>query len=262
MPKVSTRDVISTRSVTQRRASPQWPPTNGKTQKVLLRALTLELTAHPLPLSSWFHYLSCTSHWISHRVPNWEYLSRKTAIRARGHWLLTPGSCPLARGHLNNCHVREMQELGTQCRGGLKWPEDSGSQVLENLIPFFMTGFHVRERKVYEPTPEGGIIIAVRVYDEDESYGLWLNTQRQQISNDRKRRWETQLVSPKPYNINYHILAYGSTLNYFAAKIRLLMRCRIELLVNLAFIYLSKKIEYTPEMGTQHLERLPLKISN
>lgn len=137
-------------------------------------------------------------------------------------------------------HGREKQELGTQCRAGLKWTEGSGSQLVENLIPFFMMGFPARERKVHGPTPAGGITIVVRVYDEDESYGLWLNTQRQQINKDRKRCWETQLVSPKPYNINYHILAYGSTLNYFAAKIRLLMWCRMELLVNLAFSYLRR----------------------
>lgn len=146
----------------------------GKTQKALLRDVILELMAHPLPLFSWFHYLSCTSHWISHRVPNWEYLSRKTAV----HCLLFIGSWLLDLALWDGAS----KQLSWRRNAGAWNPAQSWTEMTRRFrVPNFWRTYslsHDRERKVYEPTPAGGITIVVIVYDEDESYGLWLNTQR------------------------------------------------------------------------------------
>lgn len=124
-----------------------------------------------------------------------------------------------------------------------------GPNLWGTWFTFSWQDFLLEKTRVYKQMPAGEITIAVIVYDEDKFYGRWLNTQRQHITNDWKTHWETQLVFPKPYNINYHILAYGSTLNYSPAIIRLLMQFRIGLSVNLAYILSNM-------MDMQHLESL------
>lgn len=92
--------------------------------------------------------------------------------------------------------------------------------------------------------------IALRCWGKEEPYGLWLTSQRQQITtNNSKRHGKIQPLLQKPHHSNYHILTCGSTLNYFTVIIRLLMQCRIGRYTNLVYT-LSNLMEM------EHLEGL------
>lgn len=112
-------------------------------------------------------------------------------------------------------------------RAELRWTKDSGTHLVWNPVLFCMAKdvFLLKKWKSANICKRGELISFSHSVEKPVASDLLTKSNKSATTTQRHRK--IQLVLQKPYNGNYHILAYGSTLNYFTVIIRLLMQCRI-----------------------------------